>query len=158
MATTFRDRLRMVIGNVPFSRWAKERGLQPSSLEEWLEKGRTPRRSSVRNLAEKTGIPEVWWLESDGEPPPPNGQQICASCHSAAEPVAEPYQGKGGGVDAVLLQQVIDLFYAWLDEHRESVRIDRSKHGAVIAVLYRMAEQRGRAEKLDLEQVLSLAA
>lgn len=59
-------------------------------------------------------------------------------------------------LDPVLLQGVIDFLFRWLDEHQ--VKLDRSKFGAVISVMYRVASARGRVEIHELEQVLRLAA
>lgn len=59
-------------------------------------------------------------------------------------------------LDPVLLQGVIDFLFRWLDEHQ--VKLDRSKFGAVISVMYRVASSRGRVEIHELEQVLRLAA
>lgn len=59
-------------------------------------------------------------------------------------------------LDPVLLQGVIDFLFRWLDEHH--VKLDRSKFGAVISVMYRVASTRGRVEIHELEQVLRLAA
>lgn len=61
-------------------------------------------------------------------------------------------------VDPVLLQQVIDFFYQWLQENRDQVRIDRSRHGTIISVLYKIAAQSGTFSAPDLAQVLRMAA
>lgn len=69
MARTFADRLREVISETPFSRWASDHGFTPSTVEEWLNKNRTPRDASLGKLVIATGIPEEWWLQGDGPPP-----------------------------------------------------------------------------------------
>lgn len=77
--------------------------------------------------------------------------------HGRVAEAGRPY-GVTAEVDSLLLQQVADVFFAWMHEHRDNVRIDRSRWGAVIAVLYRVASKSGKAEKAELEQVLSIAA
>lgn len=54
---------------MPFSRWANDHGFTPSTVEEWLNKNRTPRGASLEKLVAATGIPEEWWLHGAGEPP-----------------------------------------------------------------------------------------
>lgn len=77
---------------------------------------------------------------------------------SAREPKDAPYAVPKPTVDAALLQDVIDLFYAWLDENSQRFRVDRSRHGLVISVLYRYAAESGGVVKADLERVLRAVA
>lgn len=69
---------------------------------------------------------------------------------------AVPY--RVGLVDSLLLEQVIAVFIEYIDANRDRVRIDRSRHAAVIAVLYKIAAAAGKADKSELEQVLRAAA
>lgn len=69
MARTFADRLRLVIGDEPFSRWANRRGITPSTVLEWLNHDRTPREASLGKLIAVTGIPGEWWESGEGDPP-----------------------------------------------------------------------------------------
>ena len=68
MAWTFTERLRWVIGETPFTRWATDHGFTPSTVEEWVNKNRTPRDASLEKLVLATGIPAEWWLHGDGPP------------------------------------------------------------------------------------------
>lgn len=83
---------------------------------------------------------------------------IEAKTYGVKEGAASAYGGVTPSVDSVLLQGVIDFFDAWLEQHKDKVRISRDRHGAVISILYRTAAQRGRVERPELEQILSLVA
>lgn len=65
----FSLRLKRVIGDIPFTRWAVEHGLKPSTVNEWLNHDRVPRKNGLDILVEKTGIPEEWWLRGEGYHP-----------------------------------------------------------------------------------------
>lgn len=62
----FQKKLKEVIGNQPYTRWAKERGLDPASLNDWLNKGRIPR--SFDKLTKATGISKEEWLGIKSDP------------------------------------------------------------------------------------------
>lgn len=72
-------------------------------------------------------------------------------------PSAQPAPA-GPVFDPKLLQQVVDFFYRWQLENKDRVRIGQKAHGAVIAVLYKVAASSGKVVKEDLEQVMSIAA
>lgn len=149
--TTFNDRIRAVIGQQATHAWASEHNLKPAKVWEWFAKGRTPREAGMKELAEKTGIPLSWWMH--GDLPPPEPRVVALVAHETRQ-----NYGASADIDTDLLQQVIDVFFAWQHDNGNRVRIDRSKYGAVIAVLYRMALKSGGAVKQELEQVLALVA
>lgn len=81
-----------------------------------------------------------------------------AGTGSLAAESSAAYGSEESSLDAQLLQQVVDYFYGWLDENKAQVRINRSVHGTVIVLMYRIALQSGKVSKQDMEQVLKLAA
>lgn len=153
---TFADRLKAVIGDEHPTPWATDRGISAATIHEWLTKGVTPYPKTMAKLVSGTGIPKEWWLR--GELPPPQPGADTSKPNAVTESRPDDYLKAQASIDSDLLQGVIDFFYAWLDENKDVVRIDRGRHGAVIAVLYRIASQVGEVRKLDMEQVLRLAA
>ena len=69
MLKTFAERLRLVIGDDDYTPWSQARGLSPSTVEGWLNKGLTPYRKSLGKLVAATGIPAEWWESGEGDPP-----------------------------------------------------------------------------------------
>ncbi len=69
MLKTFAERLRQVIGDEDYTPWAQARGLSPSTVEGWLNKGLAPYRKSLGKLVMATGIPAEWWESGEGDPP-----------------------------------------------------------------------------------------
>ena len=66
---SFSSRLRLVIGNVPFTKWAIDNGFKTSTVNEWLNHSRIPRSDGMDALVKATGIPEEWWLYGVGDYP-----------------------------------------------------------------------------------------
>lgn len=135
-------------------------GLPLGSLRKYESGPSIPGGEAIAGIV-KAGISANWLLTGEGP-------MLMAELRAIQEHrnllvhgrVAEdrlPY-GVTAEVDSLLLQQVADVFFGWMHEHRDKVRIDRSRWGAVIAVLYRVAAKSGKAEKSELEQVLSIAA
>lgn len=126
-------------------------GIPLSTLKKYEGSHREPGADAM-GLLSAAGIDINWLLTGAG-------QMLLGE--SKADGVREPeavYSVSRAAIDPLLLQGVIDFFYGWLDEHKDRVRIDRSRHGAVISVLYTVAERGGVIRKAELEQVLGLAA
>lgn len=126
-------------------------GLPVSTLKKYEGSHREPKASQLA-LVLKAGININWLLTGEGS------MFLAGSGSVAGEPDRAAYGAALPPIDSVLLQGVIDFFYAWLDENKDLVRIDRDRHGTVIAVLYRVAAQSGEVRRPELEQVLQLAA
>lgn len=121
------------------------------SYKDYEAGNRMPGGEALDGLA-MHGMNINWLLTGEGS------MFLSGSGSMAGEPGQVGYGAALPPVDSVLLQGVIDFFYAWLDEHKDFVRIDRDRHGAIIAVLYRVAAQSGEVKKPELMQVLGLAA
>lgn len=155
-------------------------GIPLSTLKKYEGSHREPGADRLAQVA-AMGINVNWLLTGEGQPeqaPAPKGlpglknrsglfsfiqpegpaDMATAPLLAFAEGRPSPYGMGVPCVDSVLLQQVIEFFDAWCIENKDRVRIDRSRHGAVIAVLYRVAEHAGEVRKQDMEQVLGLAA
>lgn len=74
MGRTLAERLLEVIGSEHYTPWAHRLGFPPATVTGWIRDGRTPRPAQLALLAQKTGIPEDWWLHGEGPPPMPEGQ------------------------------------------------------------------------------------
>lgn len=145
-------------------------GIPLGSLRKYEQGPSEPGSQALAGLA-KAGINVNWLLTGDGkmlladiteDGPIPifvrRGEAGTSRATSlAAESVAQAYSVIGD-VNSLLLQQVVEVFFDWMQENRDRVRLDRSRWGAVIAVLYKVAAKSGKAEKSELEQVLSIAA
>lgn len=66
---SFASRLKSVIGDVPFTRWATDHGFRPSTVNEWINHNRVPRKGGIKQLVKATGIPEEWWIHGKGSIP-----------------------------------------------------------------------------------------
>jgi phage repressor protein C with HTH and peptisase S24 domain len=123
MMKTFADRLRQVIGDEDYTPWAQVRGLSPSTVEGWLNKGLAPYKKSLGKLVAATGIPVEWWESGEGEPPVNQALKAMAgfsgehkpSSHRVVEPragyVAIPlYNGvrAAAGAGAIVAHEVSD--------------------------------------------------
>lgn len=67
----FAERLQALIGQETVHSWAKRHGLAPNKVWDWIKYDRTPRAPQLRELAERTHIPEAWWRGGDLPPPDP---------------------------------------------------------------------------------------
>lgn len=145
-------------------------GVPVSTLKKYEGSHREPGAAHLSRLA-RAGINVNWLLTGDGNmllmlDPAPAGESASMGapelypCGVPPGPLlassAVPY--RTGLVDSLLLEQVIAVFIEYIDANRDRVRIDRSRHAAVIAVLYKIAAATGKADKSELEQVLRAAA
>lgn len=64
----------------------------------------------------------------------------------------------GNEVNSLLLEQVTEFFFQWLDQNPDRAPSDRSRYSALIAVLYKMAAIRGSVHKPELDQMMRALA
>lgn len=130
--------------------FAEAAGAKSKSGLQDNERGKAMPGGHIIGALAKRGINTNWIFTGDGEPflealyPQGHG----ATHRKAAEP--------GQDFNPLLLQQVVDFFFSWMQEHR--VKIDQAKYGAVIAILYRIAARHGKVVNEELAQVLAVAA
>lgn len=147
---------------------AKAGNMPLPSFKDYVAGNRMPGGEALASLA-LLGINLNWLLSGNGgmlvldEAHPAVGAQGAQLYQGSAAPAgsvlaltAVPY--RVGLVDSLLLEQVIAIFLEYLDANKDRVRIDRGRHAAVIAVLYKIAAASGKADKAELEQVLRAAA
>lgn len=132
---------------------AKARGMPLPSYKDYEGGRRLPGAEALDSLAE-LGMNINWVLTGKGDMNSSSAPEVAVAKESS--PAA--YGMSQAPVDSLLLQDVIDFFHVWLEQNKDRTRIQRSAHGAVIAVLYRYASQTGKVEKAELEQVLRIAA
>lgn len=128
---------------------AKAIGSDPQTIRDYENAKSIPGGRALAGLS-TLGIDVDYVLTGNGE------IQCIPGNHDLMEP-SKPY-GEAYSLDPLLLQGVLDFFFAWLTENADRVRLDPSRYGAVIAVLYRVASQAGVIRKAELEQVLAIAA
>lgn len=63
-----------------------------------------------------------------------------------------------GDINSELMEAVISGLFSWLAENQDRVRIDPSRYGALITVLYRWFAKEGVFDKADLDQIMRAAA
>lgn len=126
-------------------------GIPLSTLKKYEGSHREPGAEALGRLV-KAGLNANWLLTGEGD------MRVDTVPARNAEPTAKNAVEAAEAVDSLLLQEVIDFFYAWLAARDGEVKIARSAHGAVISVLYRIALQSGGVKPEEMEQVLKLAA
>lgn len=111
----------------------------------WLLTGQGPMRlAELAEIGAKVEIPA--FLRRSAEP-----LSLVANEPPVAEygaPVLDPH----------LLEAVTSALFSWIEEHKDVVRIDPSRYGALITVLYRWAANAGGLNADDLEQIMRAAA
>lgn len=126
-------------------------GIPLSTLKKYEGSHREPGADALSKLV-KSGMNVNWLLTGDGD------MKLETVPAGAAENRARNYAEARPAVNSVLLQEVIDFFYGWLAARNGEVKIARSAHGAILAVMYRAAEQSGSVKPAEMEQILRLAA
>lgn len=137
--------------NLTQDEFATEAGAKSKSGLQDNERGRSMPGGHIIGALAKKGINTNWIFTGEGDCWLQSGYQA-GGAGSTVLVAAEPARL----VDPLLLQSVTDFFFRWTDEHK--VRVERSKIGAVIAILYRIAASRGTVVIEELEQVLHVAA
>lgn len=64
----FPERFALVAGAHPYA-WGEKNGFHKATIQGFMTT-RKPQRKTLQRLVERTGIPEDWWLNGDGPPPP----------------------------------------------------------------------------------------
>lgn len=166
---TIPERLKAARAALGFTQkqMAEQSGVSARGYQGYEDGRSLPGAEAMAGLV-RLGINANWLLKGDGpmlladleDGPIPDFVRKDQQGREESKPQgsAMPAFRVAESVDSLLLQQVADFFFAWMDENRNRVRIDRSRWGAVIAVLYKVAAKSGKAEKAELEQVLSIAA
>lgn len=62
-------KLKLLINGESVNQWARDRGLPPQTVHEWIQKDRMPRSAGLKTLIDATGMPKKWWLNDDYYPP-----------------------------------------------------------------------------------------
>lgn len=61
------SKLISLIGQRSINQWAREHGLAPQTVHEWIKNDRLPRESALKDLERKTGRPVAWWMNESDE-------------------------------------------------------------------------------------------
>lgn len=61
------SKLISLIGQRSINQWAREHGLAPQTVHEWIKNDRLPRESALKDLERKTGRPVAWWIGNTDE-------------------------------------------------------------------------------------------
>lgn len=152
MTSTLGDRLsaaRKALG-LTQEQLSETSGVPVSTIKKYEGSHREPGADALSGFA-RAGI-DVHWLLIGEEMPPVHRATVLQQQR------AQYAVDAGSRVDTELLEQVISVFYRWLDDVSGTTTIDRAKHAAIISILYAMASSKGCADKADLEQVLRAAA
>jgi transcriptional regulator with XRE-family HTH domain len=143
---TFREHLGLSQQALAEAVGGSKRGIQDNEARNRVPGG------DVINALVRLGLNANWLLTGEGP-------MLLADLALQVRQPSSNYQVESPAqIDAVMLQQVIEYFHKWQAENRDRVRIDPSRHGAVIAVLYKVSITAGKVHEPDLAQVLSLAA
>lgn len=148
---------------------AEQSGVSVRSYQGYEDGRSVPGGEALAGLV-GTGINANWLLTGQGpmllSDLPIVGEkiEIPAFLRRSAEPLAlvatEPPVAEYGApvLDPHLLEAVTSALFSWIDEHKDVVRIDPSRYGALITVLYRWAANSGGLRADDLEQIMRAAA
>lgn len=152
--------------------FGEQYGLSASTLSGYELDKRSPHVDGLLPFIQ-AGANANWLLTGEGpmlladlaspavtEPAPPAlvYSQAPAPVSPAAIHEAPSAVRTGPVFDPKLMQQVVDFFYRWQEENKDRVRIGKKAHGALIAVLYKVAATSGAVVREEMEQVLSIAA
>lgn len=61
-------KLKLLINGESVNQWARDHGLPPQTVHEWIQKDRMPRSAGLRTLIEATGMAKKWWLNDEDYP------------------------------------------------------------------------------------------
>lgn len=90
---SFSEKLKLVIGNNETAHaWATRMEFPANQVGDWIKNDRTPRRGTLVQIAEKTGIPIEWWLFGEGEPPGQQERHGFAAREERTKYVVRPHQ------------------------------------------------------------------
>ncbi len=160
---TFAARLRQVIGETPFTKWATDNGFKPSTVNEWLNHGRIPRKDGVKLLVDATGIPEHWWLHGDGPPPSSirlaahqtginyqTGHEPTKLIFKSPEPTSTP-----DALDTDLFIYVSIAVQKMLEKTGKN--IDLAKRNKLILLIYEYCKMKGECDDEIISKFLNVA-
>ena len=63
------EKLKLLINGKSINQWARDHGLPPQTVHEWMKKDRMPRKGGMEQLVNATGMPQDWWIHGKGSPP-----------------------------------------------------------------------------------------
>lgn len=64
----FKERLLWVIGETPYSTWARQNKLSATTVKDWVNGVSTPNARGWENLERNTNLPISWWKEGTSLP------------------------------------------------------------------------------------------
>lgn len=60
------SKLKSLINDQSVNQWARDHGLPPQTVHEWIKRDRMPRSAGLKTLIDATGMPKEWWLRGEG--------------------------------------------------------------------------------------------
>ena len=155
---TFEDRLRYVIGDIPFTKWATDNGFKPSTVNEWLNHGRVPRKDGINLLVKATGIPEHWWLHGVGPPPDStsnNAKPYPASKATALTLKSPEQHSYAAAIDPLLMHHVMIAVDEMLKKHGKV--IDSKKKADLVFLIHDCCKATGGLDEAIVERFINVA-
>lgn len=150
----FTSRLKFVIGNTPFTKWATDNGLKPSTVNEWINNDRIPRADGMDKLVKATGIPKEWWLYGD-EPPPATAYKNYPVSNAQKLTIKSYNHSQSSLIDTEILAYVIETIELTLDKRKQT--LDAVRKAALIQLLYDYCIETGKRDAATVERFLKLA-
>ena len=151
----FASRLRYVIGDTPFTKWATDNGFRPSTVNEWLNHGRVPRKDGVEKLVNTTGISEDWWLHGSGPPPTPSKPYLKSDKATALTLKSPEARFAQDGFDPLLMHHVITAVEKLLKKHGKE--IDPDKKADLFFLIHDCCKAAGGLDDAIVERFINVA-
>lgn len=157
---SFSSRLKLIIGDIPFTKWATDNGFKTSTVNDWLNHGRIPRNDGMDALVSATGIPKEWWLYGLGDYPnqdtPKHVKHYDKSDKATALKLKSPENVfNPSDFDPLLMHHVIVAVEKMLKKHGKT--IDPEKKADLFFLIHDCCKAAGGMDDSIVERFVSVA-